>query len=394
MTSDPGRRPARRKAWAAAAAVLVLLAGAAGFGAWYGSDQAIGVVRHGSGNTRVLAVQGDLVTLERSARTGKPGTYWLEWSGASSMLGDVVSRTKGGVTRRLLRGQTPSVGTSGYFGNVPAGDPKIAWGIGHSEIMVPTELGPAPAWYVPGEGPVWVVAVHGQNGHRKAELKILPVVHELRLPFLDISYRNDEGAPPSPDGLLHLGDSEWRDLEAALRQAQKMGAKRFVLYGTSMGGQIIGQFLARSPLAAATDRVIMDAPMLDVGITGEQGARNHHLPGFAGTLANKVVEWRTGVDVDRLSLIRHPPKIRPPLLLLHTVPDEEHPIEESRAFVAAAERLGWKVRFEEFAQGEHTEAWNVDRVRYEGLVRGFLSRPWPEAMPPSDRRTARPTSGR
>ncbi|MCK2218304.1 hypothetical protein MF672_031605 [Actinomadura sp. ATCC 31491] len=119
---------------------------------------------------------------------------------------------------------------------------------------------------MPGKGATWVVAVHGRNGRRKAELKILPVVHRLALPFLDISYRNDEGAPPSPDGLLHLGDLEWRDLEAALRQAQSMGARRFVLYGTSMGGQVIGQFLGRSP-AGLVGQVIMDAPMIDVRTT-------------------------------------------------------------------------------------------------------------------------------
>ncbi|WP_345406312.1 hypothetical protein [Nonomuraea salmonea] len=67
--------------------------------------------------------------------------------------------------------------------------------------------------------------MHGQNGRRKAELKILPVVHELGLPFLAITYRNDEGAPPSHDGLLHLGDAEWRDLEAALRHATTMGGR-------------------------------------------------------------------------------------------------------------------------------------------------------------------------
>ncbi|MEV4887806.1 prolyl oligopeptidase family serine peptidase [Nonomuraea sp. NPDC055795] len=374
MASDSERGHRwRRRAWIAGAAVLVLVVAAAGAGAWYGSDQSIKVVHYGTSDTRVLAVRGDTVTLTRTPQSAKPGTYWLEWSGAYSMLGDVVSDTPGGVTRKVLRGPVPSVGTPGFFGNVPPGDPKVAWGIDYTEIMVPTELGPAPAWYVPGDGTTWVVAVHGQNGRRKAELKILPVVHRLGLPFLDISYRNDEGAPPSPDGLLHLGDAEWRDLEASLRQARTMGARRFILYGTSMGGQIVGQFLGRSPLANLVDRVIMDAPMIDVGMTGEQGARNLHLPTFTAGLAAQVTEWRTGVDTDRLSLIRHPPRIRPPLLLIHTVPDTDHPIQEAHGLVATGARLGWKIQFEPFEQGEHTEAWNVDRARYDRLVRDFLS---------------------
>ncbi|MEU4549922.1 alpha/beta hydrolase family protein [Nonomuraea dietziae] len=374
MASGREQRPSwRRRSWIAAAAVLSCLVAATGVGAWLGSDQAIKVEHYGTSNTQVLAVSGDRVTLTQTPQTGKPGTYWLEWTGAYSMLGDVVSRAPGRVTREVLRGATPSVGTPGHFGSVPPGDPKVAWGIDYSEIMVPTELGPAPAWYVPGKSSTWVVAVHGQNGRRKTELKILPVVHELDLPFLDISYRNDEGAPPSPDGLLHLGDAEWRDLEAALRHAQGMGARRFILFGTSMGGQIVGQFLARSPLASTVDRVIMDAPMIDVRMTAEQGAKRFHLPAFAADPSNVVVKWRTGVDVGRLSLIRYPPRIRPPLLLIHTVPDAEHPIQEPRDLLTAAKRLDWKIQLEEFTQGEHTEAWNVDRPRYDRLVRDFLS---------------------
>ncbi|GAA3139485.1 hypothetical protein GCM10010486_01710 [Nonomuraea roseoviolacea subsp. carminata] len=80
-----------------------------------------------------------------------------------------------------------------------------------------------------GDGTTWVVAVHGQNGRRTAELKVLSGVRELGLPFLVISYRNDEGAPRSPDGLIHLGADEWRDLEASVRATQGMGARRFVL---------------------------------------------------------------------------------------------------------------------------------------------------------------------
>ncbi|WP_327587945.1 hypothetical protein OHA25_13800 [Nonomuraea sp. NBC_00507] len=81
MGSGRKRRPRRRwMAWDAGAAVLIILVAATGAGAWFGSDQAIKVVRYGTNNTKVLAVQGDLVTLEQTPQTGKPGTYWLECS--------------------------------------------------------------------------------------------------------------------------------------------------------------------------------------------------------------------------------------------------------------------------------------------------------------------------
>jgi dienelactone hydrolase len=356
-----------------AAVVLIVLIGGAGYGAWFGSDQAIQVRHEGAGDAMVLGAQNGTVTLAGTPDTRKPGTYWLQWSGADTMLGDIVSQAPGRVTRKMLGGVTPSAGTPGTITNVPPGDPKVAWGLDYSEIMVPTELGPAPAWYVPGDGSTWLVAVHGQNGRRKAALKVLPVVHRLGMPFLDISYRNDEGAPASPDGLIHLGDSEWRDLDAAVRTARDKGARRIVLYGTSMGGVIVGQFLARSPLANVVSAVIMDAPPYDWERVSDWNAGRFHMPPGAGWMASRVVEWRTGIDMGELNLITHPPAVKPPTLLIHTDADTQAPVQASRDLAAAGKRLNWKIQYEEFAGGDHTEAWNVNRPRYDRLVRDFLT---------------------
>ncbi|WP_219518471.1 alpha/beta hydrolase family protein [Nonomuraea ceibae] len=277
------------------------------------------------------------------------------------------------MTRTILGGATPSIGTSGSVNVSPPGDPDIAWGLRYSEIMIPTELGPAPAWHVPGDDTTWFIAIHGQNARRKATQKILPVVHRLGMPFLAITYRNDEGAPASPDGLIHLGDTEWRDLEAAVRTARDMGARRVVLYGTSMGGLVTGQFLARSPLADLVSGVIMDASPYDLERVSAWNAGRFGMPAFAGWLSSRVVEWRIGIDQDDLHLIHHPPAVKPPLLLFHTDADTQVPVQISRDLAAAGPRLNWDIQYEEFPGGDHTEAWNVDRQRYDRLVGDFLT---------------------
>ncbi|GAA4509014.1 alpha/beta hydrolase family protein [Nonomuraea ferruginea] len=373
MASERRPRRWRRRAWIAAGVALAVLVAGLGYSAWFGSDQAIKVRRWGAGDVMVLASGDRTVTLADTPATRKPGTYWLEWSGAGTMLGEVTSRGGGKVTRAVLDGAVPSIGTSGSLNVAPPGDPEVAWGLDYSEITVPTELGPAPAWHVPGDGTTWFVAVHGQNARRKAVQKVLPVVHRLGMPFLAITYRNDEGAPASPDGLIHLGDTEWRDLEAAVRTARGLGARRVVLYGTSMGGVVAGQFLARSPLADLVSAVIMDAPPYDLERVSEWNAARFGMPAFAGWFSSRVVEWRIGVDQDALHLIRHPPAVRPPLLLIHTDDDTEVPVGSSRELAAAGPRLGWDIRYEEFPGGDHTEAWNVDRPRYDRLVRDFLT---------------------
>ncbi|WP_158895520.1 alpha/beta hydrolase family protein [Amycolatopsis anabasis] len=377
-TAKPRRR---RRILVGTLVVVVLLLAGGTFGiGWYYSGELLNPVTSAQGRFQdtVLESAGGSVTLADSASAARPGEYVLTWEGGGlAGVGPVLDRADGRVRRAVTSGAAPPAGTKVSVANWSRlSDPRSADGLEFAEVGVPTELGPAPAWYVPGSSKTWVIAVHGrgsQPGSRAEALRVLPVLHQLGLPVLDITYRNDFGAPPSPDGLYHLGDTEWRDVEAAMRYARDQGAERFVLYGWSMGGAIVAQTLARSSLAGSVTATVLDAPALDWTAAVAQGAQVRGVPGFLTPLASLFADWRADVDFDRLKVVDNPPAAKPPTLLFHGAEDSTVPVRTSRDLAAAAPRLGWPVRYEEFPLAEHTGEWNTDRPRYESTLRTFLT---------------------
>src|SRR5205807_629431 len=126
----------------------------------------------------VLAVKDvdghkDVVITTNTEPARRHGTYWLSWDGGFARMGEIVAQTPDSVERPLLDGALPTLGAGVYVGGTMPSDPKTALGLDYTEVMVPTELGPAPAWQIPATGPAqdtWVIAVHGQNGRRKAQM--------------------------------------------------------------------------------------------------------------------------------------------------------------------------------------------------------------------------------
>lgn len=361
----------------AAVVLLVLLAGFAV--AWYDSDQFI-ASKHPDPDTpeTVLGVRstpggGAVVSLAESAASTRPGWYGLGWHGGAATVGDIVGRAPGRVDRVLVNGVWPTAGTPSAMSFTYGGTPRSAFGLDYSDVEVPTELGPAPAWLIPAPGSTWAITVHGSNANRNQGLQVVPPLHRLGLPVLDITYRNDRGAPPSPDGLLHIGDSEWRDLEAAVRTALSMGAKRVVLVGGSMGGSIVEHFLDRSPLADAVVAAVLDNPQLSVPRQLAHTARTHHIPPPLPWLAGRLIDLRTGTDVSGYDALRSPPRHRPPTLVLHGDADRAMPIEVSRELAATGPALGWPVRLVEFPGADHGQSWSSAPRRYEGAVAEFVA---------------------
>lgn len=329
-------------------------------------------------DTRVEAVAPGRIVLSRNEDSAQQGVYGIDWQTGHAIVGSILGQDSDTVTRRLsdVRGYLVPDIDVGLDSRVYAGDPRQTLGLPFRSIGVPDPLGPMPAWLIPADpaspradDQIWAIVVHGHNDNRQNALRILPTLRKAGLTSLAISYRNDLGAPASPDDLYHLGETEWRDLAASVRYAIGRGASRVVLIGYSMGGALIEQFMLHSPLASRVAALALDAPVLDWRSVIEFGAEEMGLPGFLGWPVEWAVDVRVDPDWNDLDALSHTGSFQLPILLFHSTGDELTPIADSEDLAAALP--DW-VTFYRVPDVGHTESWNADPALYERRLAAFL----------------------
>lgn len=374
------RRSRRRRWWIAGGVLALLIALAVAVVVTWRFSSVVLVPDHHDWPLEVTVegVKPGRVTLSAGHNSEQPGLYGLDWQTGHAIVGPVLSAADGKVTRRLsnVRGYLVPGIHVGLDSHVYSGDPGQALGLPFRSVGVTDPLGPMPAWLVaaaPGApaatGKTWAIVVHGHNDNRQNDLRIAPTLRRTGLTSLLISYRNDLGAPESPDGLYHLGETEWIDLQAAVRYALAHGAQRVVLIGYSMGGELITQFMQRSRLSKDVAALALDAPVLDWRSLIEYNAEQIGLPGFLGIPVEWTIDARANPDWDSLDALKHPEDFHLPILLFHSTEDELVPISTSDKF--AAELPRWVTYYRVPIVG-HTESWNFNPRLYDRRLRRFL----------------------
>jgi uncharacterized protein len=344
-------------------------------------------------DTQILDVAKDSVTLGLTAETEQPGRYglWFDGGQGHARVGAILGvDQEDGSVRRVLEGVD-----SGELGAGPGrwnqyyftGNPQETLGLAARDVQIDSELGMLAAWEVPADSQMratrpptgrWAILVHGRGAPREECLRAVPVLHDLGFTALIPMYRNDIGAPASPDGRYSLGLSEWRDCEAALLYAVDAGAKEIVLFGWSMGGAIVLQTLDRSWLSDRVKAVVLDAPVIDwADVLRHHGAVNR-IPGPIGSLSRSLIGHRWArrlvgvhepIDVALTNWENRSGELKHPTLLIHSLDDEFVPAGPSISLAAKRPDL---VRFEPWPEGRHTKEWNVDPERWDAVVREFL----------------------
>ncbi|MGW9629307.1 alpha/beta hydrolase family protein [Agromyces sp. NPDC055520] len=335
--------------------------------------------------TRVDLAAGE-ITLAPSDETRMPGRYglWFDRDAGHARIGDVVDDGERDVRRSIESvdfGRLDRATRGRIDGWYHLGPWELD--VPYDNVVIETELGPAPAWYIPttDASARWVIQVHGRGAKRTEALRAVPPAREAGWNSLLISYRNDGEAPESEDRKYGLGGTEWGDVVAATRFALEHGAEQIVLMGWSMGGAISLQAVLRS--AEVRERlvgVMLDSPAIDwADILRFQG-QLYNLPPelgdlVAGLLGAPIAGSLTGVgapiDVDELDPVARADEFEVPMLLMHSVDDGFVPIDGSRRFAAARPDL---IEYEEFEGARHTKLWNAEPERWTGLVRSWLER--------------------
>jgi alpha-beta hydrolase superfamily lysophospholipase len=334
-------------------------------------------------DARIVGVAPGLVRLRAIGSQPalfKPMLYGIAWRGGTGHLGASAAVSGGVVTRPLtvVSGSAPRAGQlAGLDASYFLGDPGQALGIPMRTVVVRGPLGPLPAWYFPGRGSTFVIGVHGRNSTRTSLLRIVGIVHQLGFPALAVTYRNDLGVARDPSGYLRYGQTEWPDLQAAVRWALAHGARHIVLAGLSMGGGIVAAFLEHSSLAPKVVRVVFDAPMLDLQAVVNYGATQRRLPVIGGSIppplvwsAEQLASLRFGVNWSATDYLANVSWLKVPALVFHGTDDTTVPISTSIRLKQLKPSL---VTLARFPGAGHVESWNIDRARYTSLLTSFLS---------------------
>ena len=352
--------------------LLLLTSATAGF-AWYLTSRLVAVSHvYDIYPLRVLAIAaGTTVRLSSGPDAAEPGSFRLAWPGGHASAGPVTGSGPGFVTRQLshVSGHLAVGASVGVEPDPYTGDPRSALGIPFTTVRVHTPLGGMPAWLIAGRRSTWMILIHGLDGSRADTLPVMSALRSLGFPMLAITYRNDAGAPASPDHQSHLGATEWHDVEAAIRYAADHGARHVVLFGYSLGGAMAMVTADNSPLRGQVCALVLDSPILDWQATLTYQGRRHDLPQPLISLTETLLAWRTGLDYGQFDQIRHEAKLRVPILLIQGTADTIIPPAVADAFALGDPRL---VTYLRVSGADHVSAIDTDSLGYRAALTRFL----------------------
>ena len=314
------------------------------------------------------------ITLTRSLATARRGVFGLAGDDFHATVGAVLETTPDSVTRQLteVRHGEPTAGAHARLTpRVHTGNPYDAVGLEYAEDPVEGELGYLPAWFVPGARATWVITVHGLGATREQPLAVLPVLHRLGFPVLDVSLPQRPRRPALPRP--HRAPRRHR----VARRGRRPPARRALRRRTRDPLRLVHRrhhgAAHRRPLAAARPGGRTGAGLPGARLAGHWSARvvrEHRCPACCCRSPSGPSPGRTGLSADRLAASADPGRLRVPVFAAHGPDDSVAPWRATRAL---ADRRPDLVTLHTVRDAAHQAVWNADPPGYEETLRRFLT---------------------
>jgi fermentation-respiration switch protein FrsA (DUF1100 family) len=226
-----------------------------------------------------------------------------------------------------------------------AGTPSQA-GLAYEEVWLTTADGvKIHGWYLPGQdaaAPTFLF-LHGNAGNISHRLEKLSIFHKLGAATLIIDYRGYGRSAGIPGE-----QGTYRDADAAYQWLSQRGVVP-VLYGESLGTAVAVELAVTRQVAG----IVLEAPFTSIAAVGQK--LFPFLP----------VRWLVQNKYDSLSKM---PRLRAPLLILHSREDEIFAMPHAEELLAAAPAPKQLVEL----RGGHNEAFLVSLDTYRTALAEFL----------------------
>ena len=250
-------------------------------------------------------------------------------------------------------------------------------GLDAREILITGDELILPAWHQPG-GSHWVIHVHGRTANRAECLRTFDMFSELGFSNLAISLRNNSEGSDFANRRSHFGALEWRDLEAGVAQALKLGAQTITIFGISQGAVSVAEFLRRSALGRHVNSVILDSPVVSwpevieyqLELAGEARRLTQSiLRIFSSTVFSRLIGLVKPVELRALGFANWSTKFELPILVLHSRDDGYLPIEPIEKL---ALRHKTHMTLKTFEAAGHVRIFNSEPVIYANVIQHFI----------------------
>ncbi|HET7038003.1 MAG TPA: alpha/beta fold hydrolase [Thermomicrobiaceae bacterium] len=254
----------------------------------------------------------------------------MKWPAALAVVVVVVAVAVAGLILRASRQAVrPAAAAHPWrLGDFPALQPERVTFTGARETSLAGR-------FIPGHSPATVVLLHGYGGNQDEVLPIAAALHDAG--FSVFTY--DQRGCGQSGGTITFGVLEQQDLRSAvdyLTARSDVDAERLGALGFSMGG-------ATTLMEAAWDErlqaVVADSAWADVRHWLRPSLKTSlvHPNAPFSALSLKLVELRTGIDLDTLRTTETIKRISPrPLLLINGTADTIVPASDGELNYAAA----------------------------------------------------------